>query len=253
MIRIISTDFDGTIHDGSGIPPELVRWVSLAQSKGAKWVINTGRELNSVVQILDSLQLGISPDFIVSIERQIHILNSGIYEDHSEWNRLCESDHRSLFMKAHRPLMRLRRWIENNFDAQVYGDPWSPLCVGATCNEDANKIHDRAHRECEQIDGLCVVRNSVWLRFGHKRYSKGTSLTEIARYLQIPKTDIFAAGDHYNDLPMLDGNHASQVAAPENAISEVKTLVSSVGGFIAERPCGLGVLDALNYFSRKVA
>ena len=61
-------------------------------------------------------------------------------------------------------------------------------------------------------------------------------------------TQIFAAGDHLNDLPMLDGQHAGCVAAPDNAVPEVKALVRRQNGYISHQPWGHGVARALEYF-----
>jgi hypothetical protein len=56
---------------------------------------------------------------------------------------------------------------------------------------------------------------------------------------------VFAAGDHFNDLSMLSEVVAGEVACPANAIAEVKSVVSRLGGFVAERAGGLGIADAL--------
>ncbi|MBI4028385.1 MAG: HAD hydrolase family protein [Verrucomicrobia bacterium] len=63
------------------------------------------------------------------------------------------------------------------------------------------------------------------------------------------KRAVFAAGDNFNDLSMLDGAHAGMVAAPANAIPEVKATVLSAGGYVARRLCGHGILEALQHFS----
>ena len=47
---------------------------------------------------------------------------------------------------------------------------------------------------------------------------------------------------------MLDGKHARHVACPGNAIDEVKSLVRAAGGWVAEGPCSLGVVEALRRY-----
>src|SRR5438270_893326 len=93
-------------------------------------------------------------------------------------------------------------------------------------------------------------RNTVYLRFCHADYHKGAALAELSRLLEIPREEIFAAGDHHNDISMLDGRFAAMPACPANAISEVKDAVKSAGGFVAARECGAGIHEALRHFTK---
>ena len=51
-------------------------------------------------------------------------------------------------------------------------------------------------------------RNTIYLRFCHADYHKGAALAELSRLTEIPRDLIFAAGDHHNDISMLDGRYA---------------------------------------------
>jgi hydroxymethylpyrimidine pyrophosphatase-like HAD family hydrolase len=66
--------------------------------------------------------------------------------------------------------------------------------------------------------------------------------------LEIPAAEIFAAGDHYNDISMLDGRFARYPACPGNAIAEVKEAVRNAGGYVAAQDHGAGVHEALHHF-----
>ena len=90
-----------------------------------------------------------------------------------------------------------------------------------------------------------LFRSDVYARFSHTAYSKGTALTEIARRLGIASAHIFAVGDHLNDLPMLNTEIARHLAAPSNALPEVKAAVQQQGGFVSHLPHGHGVVHAL--------
>src|SRR5438876_7721631 len=91
---------------------------------------------------------------------------------------------------------------------------------------------------------LDYQRNTVYLRFCHTDYHKGAALAELARLIEVPRENIFAAGDHHNDVSMLDGKVAAMPACPANAISEVKETVANAGGYVADREHGAGVYDA---------
>jgi hydroxymethylpyrimidine pyrophosphatase-like HAD family hydrolase len=67
--------------------------------------------------------------------------------------------------------------------------------------------------------------------------------------LEIPREQIFAAGDHHNDISMLDGRFAACSACPANAIPEVKAAVEAAGGYVASKYHGAGVHEALRFFS----
>src|SRR5438477_690505 len=91
-------------------------------------------------------------------------------------------------------------------------------------------------------------RNTIYLRFCHADYHKGAALAELARLIDIPREHIFAAGDHHNDISMLDGRFAALSACPGNAVPEVKEAVWQAGGYVADQDCGAGVYEALVHF-----
>ena len=98
------------------------------------------------------------------------------------------------------------------------------------------------------MPGFQFMRNTIYVRFCHEAYSKGTALGELARLTGISRDEIFAAGDHYNDLPMLDGRHAAWVACPGNAVEAVKRAVREAGGYVAQGLCSDGIVEALRHF-----
>src|SRR5207253_10741789 len=95
---------------------------------------------------------------------------------------------------------------------------------------------------------LDYQRNTVYLRFCHADYHKGAALAELARLLEIRRENIFASGDHHNDISMLDGKVAAMPSCPANAIPNVKDAVRAAGGYVAQSEYGAGVREALVYF-----
>jgi hypothetical protein len=104
---------------------------------------------------------------------------------------------------------------------------------------------DRARAKAPKFN---YQRNTVYLRFCHADYHKGAALAELSRLTNTPQSAIFAAGDHHNDLSMLDGRFAAMPACPANAIAEVKETVRRAGGWVAEKEVGAGVHEALQHF-----
>jgi hydroxymethylpyrimidine pyrophosphatase-like HAD family hydrolase len=153
-----------------------------------------------------------------------------------------------LFALVRQDVTRLVDWVSKRFRATLYEDSFSPFCLIAESNADADAIQRFLDEYCSAVPKLTVVRNDVYARFSHASYNKGTALAEIARQLGVPRDRVFAAGDHFNDLPMLSGEFAGHVAAPDNAIEVVKETVRRQNGYVSHQPWGHGVARALEYF-----
>ncbi|HHY84443.1 MAG TPA: HAD family phosphatase [Verrucomicrobia bacterium] len=249
-IQLISTDFDGTIFaefENPPIAPDFERLIADLQARGAKWVINTGRDMSSLMEALARAQISIQPDYLVLVEREIHLHDGVRYRGLDAWNNACAAAHRELFVQVRRDLPRLIDWVNARFHATVYEDPYSPFCLIAGNLAEANAIHAYLEEYCREVPGLAVVRNDVYARFSHVAYNKGTALAEVARLLGLGPEQVFAAGDHLNDLPMLSGTHAHWVGAPANAIEPVKDLLNRVGGYVSAHVHATGTADALQH------
>lgn len=248
LIKLISTDFDGTLFEEYGKPPIPERVLTLIgkmQERGAKWVINTGRDLASLTQALTDAGVSIQPDYLVLIEREIHMNEGTRFVGLTEWNAACSRDHAELFARVRPDVPRLMGWVNTRFEATVYEDAYSPFCVIAGNNGDADVIHDFLSDYCRCVPQLTVVRNDVYARFSHTAYNKGTALAELTRRLELEADRVFAIGDHYNDLPMLSRDLAQWLAAPCNAVDQVKKTVRRQRGFVSALSHGEGVADAL--------
>ena len=250
-IQLISTDFDGTLHadyESPSVPLDLQALLGDLQRRGAKWVINTGRDLSSVMEGIARARLGVKPDYLVTVERDIFVHVDSQYEPSAAWNDGCKRAHAELFARVRPEVPRLVNWISQRFNASLYEDDFSPFCLIAESVRDADDIQKFLEDNCAAVPGLVVVRNDVYARFSHVAYNKGTALAEIARQLGVGREAVFAAGDHFNDLPMLDGQFAACVAAPDNAMPEVKEIVRRQKGYVSHQPWGHGVARALEFY-----
>src|SRR5690348_12804418 len=109
-IKLISTDFDGTIFaefENPPIPADLVELIGSLQERGAKWVINTGRDMSSLMEALARSKIPIEPDFLVLVEREIHCHDGVRYLGLEQWNAECTRSHEKLFMRVIPDLPRL--------------------------------------------------------------------------------------------------------------------------------------------------
>jgi HAD superfamily hydrolase (TIGR01484 family) len=252
-IKLISTDFDGTLFaefENPPIPDRLVGLIRELQAEGAKWVINTGRDMSSLMESLGRSKISIQPDFLVLVEREIYRHDGVRYAGIPEWNEACARDHAELFARVRQDVDRLFEWVNSRYRATVYQDVFSPFCLIAGNNGDADEIHAYLSDYCRAVPNLTVVRNDIYARFSHVAYDKGTALSELSRRLKITPEETFAAGDHLNDLPMLRTSCARWLASPDNAVDEVKVVVRKQEGFVSRQACGVGVAEGLEHSLR---
>jgi hypothetical protein len=247
-IKLISTDFDGTLFAEFENPPisrRLEHLIAELQGRGAKWVINTGRDMSSLMEALARARISIQPDYLVLVEREIYRHDGVLYAPVENWNAACARDHAELFARVRPAVSELTEWVNSCFRATVYEDAYSPFCLIAGNNGDADVIHERLNTFCARFPQLTVVRNDVYARFSHAAYNKGTALGELARRHGLAASAVFAAGDHLNDLPMLSSNYARWLAAPQNAVEPVKEAVTRQRGFVSRFAHGEGVAEGL--------
>lgn len=255
-IHLLSTDFDGTLHaefENPPVPLDLQDLIADLQAKGLNWVINTGRDVSSLMESLGRAQMSIWPEYIVTVEREIHFRSGSEYKPCQEWNRGCSLAHEHLFARVRLDLPRLTEWVNSRFQATVYQDAYSPFCLIAGSTPEAEEIHAYLDNYCLQVPGLTVVRNDVYARFSHAEYNKGSALAEVAKRLGICCESIAAAGDHLNDLPMLSDKYAKWLIAPANAVPQVKDAVLRQGGFVSRECCGHGLREGLQEILRRAS
>lgn len=252
-IKLISTDFDGTIVSRMSEPVldrqcmELIREL---QGNGTVWAINTGRSVDLLESGLTDFEFPIRPDFILTSERDVFrpSTNGGAWEAYGDWNDRCARDHRELFTSASSVLAEIIDFVNHRTKARIIYEPEGPAGLITASEEEMDRVTEFIERAKERQPKFNYQRNTVYLRFCHSDYHKGAALSELARLIDVSRENIFAAGDHHNDVSMLDGTVAAMAACPANAIPEVKQAVRGADGYVATREHGAGIHDALRHF-----
>ena len=253
-IRLLSTDFDGTLvqHESDPVLDQrCMEFIRALQSEGAVWAINTGRSVDLLESGLTDFDFPFRPDFILTSERDVFrpCRNGGTWEAFGDWNTRVARDHAELFASPHSVLRKVLDFVNQQTRARVIYQGSEPEGLIAQDEDEMERITQFIEEARAHQPKFHYQRNTVYLRFCHADYHKGAALAELSRLLEVPREQIFAAGDHHNDLSMLDGRYAEFAACPANAIPEVKKAVRDAGGFVADRECGAGVYDALLYFT----
>lgn len=250
---ILSFDFDGTLHDPAEKPPVPVAIFEtigrLREERGVVWGINTGRSMAQMVEGFVESRFPFLPDWVAAREREIYFPNNfGRWLPHKKWNKRCEREVHRLFKRSRKLLAKLRHEVEEHTGAQWIEMDGEPAGIISKTEEEMAWIVGHIGPMAAEVPELSWQRNSIYLRFGHRDFQKGSSLTEVARLNGLEAGACFAIGDSHNDLEMLDPAHAGMIACPANAVLEIREVVEARGGFLTREAHGAGVLEALGHY-----
>ena len=252
-IKLLSIDFDGTLVSRVSEPvldAQCMDLIRELQNVGALWAINTGRSVDLLESGLTDFAFPIRPDFILTTERDVFrpSQNGDKWEPFGDWNDRCARDHTELFSSADSVLAEVVDFVNRKTNARLIYDSEALEGLAAEDEAEMERIAEFIEKAQTKYPKFHYQRNGIYLRFCHADYHKGAVLSELARLLEVPRENIFAAGDHHNDISMLDGKVAGMPSCPANAIAEVQQAVRNAGGYVAQKNHGAGVHEALMHF-----
>jgi hypothetical protein len=255
-IKLLSIDFDGTLVSRVSEPvldTQCMELIRELQNAGAIWAINTGRSVDLLESGLADFAFPIRPDFILTTERDVFRpgANGDKWEPFGDWNERCALDHAELFSSANSVLLEVVDFVNQKTKARLIYEDERLEGLIAENEEEMLRIVQFIERARAEHPNLNYQRNTVYLRFCHADYHKGAALAELARLLEVSRENIFASGDHHNDISMLDGNVAAMPSCPANGIREVQDAVRNAGGYVAQKEHGAGVHEALLHFAKR--
>ena len=253
-LRLLSTDFDGTLiehHSDGRCSADFAEVLILNKKAGGLWALNTGRSLDLAIEGLAAFGAPAEPNFLLTTERDIFLhARDGTWTPHHEWTDRCRRRHAELFVEAQDVIRRVCELAANTSDITIIHENGKPIGLVTATESVMSEVALFLDREARDFPSFSYQRNTVYLRFCHLDYHKGSSLAELCRLFGIERTEVFTAGDHFNDIPMLDGRFSTFPCCPSNAIPEVRAAVIAAGGHVAGRPAADGVADAWHFFHR---
>src|SRR6266511_1938497 len=158
-------------------------------------------------------------------------------------------DHTELFSSAQSVLTEVINFVTQETKARLIYDSDRLEGLAAENEQELEQIAKFIEETRAGHTKFDYQRNGIYLRFCHADYHKGAALAELARLIEVPRDNIFAAGDHHNDISMLNGRVAAMPSCPANAIPEVQNAVRNAGGYVAQQEHGAGVHEALLHFT----
>jgi hydroxymethylpyrimidine pyrophosphatase-like HAD family hydrolase len=251
-IRLLTTDFDGTLiapGSRSQCPPNFAAALEEHCRAEGLWAINTGRSLEHALEGLELFSAPVWPHFLLTNERHIYRRTpEGRWEPHEDWNSVCRRRHEQLFKDAWEMFSFVEELAQESDYITILYEDELPAGLVTNSEDQMEVLASRIQKQAKNLPEFSFQRNSIYLRFCHRDYHKGSALGELCRLERVEAHGVLAAGDHFNDLSMLDGAYAKMTACPANAIEPVKELVRQTRGYIAQKPWGDGVAEALAYY-----
>jgi len=248
---LVCTDFDGTLttEDPSApLAPGFFDWLQSARKKGSvSWAVATGRSWEGLREALVGHHAPLFPEWIVTVEREIHRVKDKEAYPLEEWNRTCTEVHEALFGRHGAILERIEKEVGSHEDVTVIPDVGA---IGLVVETPDGVAH--AEKMVQEIlkdrPEILTVRNGPYFRFAHADYHKGSCLGHVQTLLDLGPGSTFVAGDNLNDLSMLTRRYGHYLACPSNSHPEVLAQVGREGGYLAQSPGGTGIAEALNFF-----
>ena len=248
------TDADGTIM---GRRPEFDQYIAfrariqaLRARYGAKWVVCTGRSLRGYSRIFRAMnRFGITPDYVITKPAYLYECRRWGFLPHWIWNfRILKMQWRET-LKVRRVLPRLRRLVLNrNPFARVAYSSRQRLCFRFQ-DEGAEKFGAEILREeVRAYPFLQLFQSPGVLDIRVIPFTKGLTVTELARHLGISNDRILVVGDGHNDVSMLSLQPPCLAGCPSNAASDVLETVHRAKGHIASEASLNGVMEILDAY-----
>lgn len=248
---LLGFDFDGTLADptqGHSVSESFFQTLELAkQHSPLAWGICTGRSLEFLLEGMQQAEFPFWPDFIVTQERDLFYLNTrgDQYDPDKERNSAAEKELKALLQENSVTLAKAQSYIENNTDGQWVSIEGDPAGIIATQESEIAEVV-KIYQACDQkTSNLEYQRNTIYLRFSHKDYCKGTALQYLQRTYMLSHNRTLVMGDNYNDLTMLNSDIAKYFGGPHNSITSLKELLNTNGGFITQANYSHGVTEAI--------
>jgi len=253
-IRLIATDFDGTLtgeDEFNLFTPFREKLAEIRGDNGAVWAVCTGRSLPSLRKhFAPMLLMGIEPDYVIVKHAFIYGRTRYGFMPHVMWNLEIRRIIWSAQFGAERNLAKWHTRILAQWPGtETRGRGRSRLSLRLPAEQAAAEVEAFLRERVTAHEHLQVFRFGRDVEVVSIPFTKGLAVSELARHLGLTREQVLAAGDGRNDVSMLDGTVAAMTGCPANADAEVVQAVLRSRGHIAGKNALGGMLEILHAFT----
>lgn len=254
-IKLIALDFDGTLLETTAgdeaFHPDAIAYLNACAEHGIAWCSSSGRHLKSQLDALEASRargLEHMPLALIVAESLLYEYRDGEFIPDAAWNEPLETRTRN-FQKTvqHCCEPHLEAWLARYpILRHTRDDIYTAFELES--EPAAEAFFQVFQAACQDVAGGRLFFNRTWVAALPDGIDKSTGMGRLRERFGFAPEQILAIGDELNDLPMLDGRHAHWVGCPSNANDEVKRLVSTHGGIIADAVAGAGSAQVIRHF-----
>lgn len=251
-MKLLATDYDGTLKFGGNVLQADLDAINRWREAGNLFAIVTGRSKESISGETDEFNIPVdfyvtnnggmvfdakgskllatTLDTITAVDLMYishdlpdvvsYVINDGV-------NRHKVTVHPNL--EDHRYPNLRQDWSEEEV---MDSGNFAQLVFSCTTPEAAKALADKLNHYFGEI--ISAYNNNFVVDIVPKGVSKSTGLDFVAAYNGLDDEDLYAIGDSYNDIPMLEelDNSAAVAAAPADVQDAANKIVATVGEFI---------------------
>jgi len=249
--HLIALDLDGTsvrYEPCLEMDPDLMAYLRSVRDSGVRWVMNSDRYTETLVEIAKKLEPSDRPIAILSLQRFMSLLNGGNeYEPCEAWNSVQINKHNLLWKQISPYFDEWEEKVEKKFNVmdKVINDIVFAYMVST---DNIEELRQMMKSFLAPFPDANVSGNHDWSFMLHHAFSKAAVLSDLAKRMGVENDKIIAIGDGLNDISMLNGSVTERVGCPANASAEVMESVIKTGGRIASRENADGTLEIIKYY-----
>lgn len=242
--KVVAFDIDGVLNEhGGNILPESIEAIDCLINAGLRVVFASGKHAWYV-------QGGLVWSGLLSPETLIVAENGGVVYEPRTRRMVVEEKH----LRDVRLIKTIFRNLHSHDDGYVkfagitvWEEPKETLfCLFPKNEGEVAKLAGVLNEivEINQLQ-LRIVENPDSVDVLQSGINKATGLNYLCEWLAIEPREIIAFGDNYNDLEML--NYVGLPVTLGNGVEQVKKLVKTKKGIIANKNYGKGVLEVVEF------
>lgn len=242
-MKIIASDYDGTLRHGSGIAERDREGIKLWRDNGNLFGVVTGRGAGMEKTIADD---NLDVDFIIvyngtdicdsegNILKRLMGETDRLYEllplilrKESDWAEFVTPGQSYYVTYGDTPEESKANWTKS----EILKNVRQFMQIYALYETEAEALEAAERLNADFNDSVSALVNGRWLNVAPAGVTKATGVLEYAKLMSVEEKNIFTIGDSYNDLDMIKAFNGFTV---HNGAEEVKKAARGVYSGVGE-------------------